>query len=323
MISFIINSDNSGQTLEKFTKKVLPNASLSFIYKLFRKKDVKVNGHWQDLKYIINENDEVRIYVTDEQLEEFKNKKIVEARDEISSSIIYEDNNILIINKPRNLLVQKDDSGDRALDDMILSYLAGKGEYNALEGFTPGPAHRIDRNTSGIVLFGKNIKTLQYLFSIFKDHDQIGKHYLALVKGHVENSGEVNVPLFKDNRSGKVYPSSKEKGAKEARTIYRVVEYIGDFTLLDLVLVTGRTHQIRVHMAYINHPLVGDSKYGDFELNKEIYNKYHFLNQFLHASEIHFGNLKAPLEGIKKQSFKANMPEEYITLINNIKKRIE
>lgn len=320
MIEFNIVEDNYGQTLEKFVKKILPDAPLSFIYKLFRKKDIKVNNHWQSLKYILNIGDNVKIYITDGQLNQFKQHKAVKFVDDISSWIIYEDKEILIVNKPRNILVQQDAKNECSLDEMVLAYLTNKGEYdpNNNAGFTPGPAHRIDRNTSGIVVFGKTIKALQTLFNVFKNRNDISKHYIALVKGNIDKDGEVVAPLKKDESAGKVIVADKNNGGKPSKTIYHVIQKFDGYTLLELILITGRTHQIRVHMSYIGHPIIGDAKYGDFELNKNFIKKYHFRNQFLHASEIHFGDLPEPLEYLKSSSFKAKMPTEFENIIENL-----
>ncbi len=324
MKKFIVNSKESGQTLEKYIKKVLNCAPLSFIYKLFRKKDIKVNGHWQKEKYIVSENEEVTVFVTDEQLEEFKKKYDFTASDYIKDWIIYEDNNVLFINKPRGVLVQKDEGyKDKPLDQMVIEYLMFKGEYDPLNdlAFKPGPAHRIDRNTSGIVIFGKNHDALAYLFELFQKHELIGKHYLCLVTGDIESEGEVDVPLRKNFDTKKVVVAPLSSGAKTAKTIYHPIERFGDFTLLDITLVTGRTHQIRVHMSYIRHHVVGDGKYGDFKVNNMVDREYGFKNQFLHASEVHFGQLEKPLTNLSRKSFKAEMPQEYINLLNKLRGR--
>ena len=170
MVTLIVKKEESGQTLEKYVKKILSNAPVSFIYKLFRKKDVKINGHWQDLKYIINEGEEVKIFVTDQQLEEFKTQRQSKALQDISKWIIYEDENILLINKPRGVLVQKCNSDADALDEMVLSYL--KYDSNSLQAYKPAPAHRLDRNTAGIVVFGKNIQTLRALADALNDKNK-------------------------------------------------------------------------------------------------------------------------------------------------------
>ena len=324
MKKFIVNSKESGQTLEKYIKKVLNCAPLSFIYKLFRKKDIKVNGHWQKEKYIVSENEEITVFVTDEQLEEFKKKYNYVASDFIKAWILYEDNNVLLINKPRGVLVQKDEGyKDKPLDQMVIEYLMFKGEYDPQNdlAFKPGPAHRIDRNTSGIVIFGKNHDALAYLFELFQKHELIGKHYLCLVTGDIESEGEVDVPLRKNFDTKKVVVAPLSSGAKTAKTIYHPIERFGDFTLLDITLVTGRTHQIRVHMSYIRHHVVGDGKYGDFKVNNVVDREYGFRNQFLHASEVHFGQLEKPLTNLSRKSFKAEMPQEYIDLLNKLRDR--
>lgn len=324
MVNYTVTSSEANQTLEKYVRKVLKTAPLSFIYKLFRKKDVKVNGKREDAKYIVQENDEISIYVTDEQLEEFSRKKDISPNDNIKDWIIYEDKNVLLINKPRGILVQKDDKGiEKSLDQMVIEYLIFKGEYNPNneKAFTPGPAHRIDRNTSGIVIFGKNIKSLSYLFELFRDHTLIGKHYLTLVVGDIDKDGVIEVPLRKNPDTKKVVPAKIKDGAKEAKTIYHVVKRFGEYTLLDITLVTGRTHQIRVHMSYIRHHVVGDGKYGDFKVNNLFEREYGFSNQFLHASEVHFGDLHAPLEAIKRRSFQAPMPKEYEDLLEKLEEK--
>ena len=322
MQKYIVNQKESGQTLEKYVKKVLSIAPLSFIYKLFRKKDVRVNGHWQKEKYIVNENDEVSIYVTDTQLEEFSKKLSYVSSDFIKDWILYEDENVLFINKPRGVLVQNDDhTKEKALDQMVIEYLMFKGEYDPQNdlAFKPGPAHRIDRNTSGIVIFGKNHASLVYLFELIKEHELIGKHYITLVNGIVEEDGEVNAPLRKNFDLKKVVVAPVKEGAKEARTIYHVLEQFKDTTLLDVTLVTGRTHQIRVHMSYIRHHVIGDTKYGDFKANKRFEQEFKFKNQFLHASEIHFGELKVPLKNLSRKSFKAPLLKEYEDILEALR----
>ena len=326
MQRYIVNDRESGQTLEKYVKKVLKCAPLSFIYKLFRKKDIKVNGHWEKEKYIVNEKDEVSIYISDEQLEEFKKKYDFTPSDDIKDWIIYEDNNVLFINKPRGVLVQKDENyNDKPLDQMVIEYLMFKGEYDPQNdlAFKPGPAHRIDRNTSGIVIFGKNHDSLAYLFELFQKHELIGKHYICLVCGDVEKEGTVEVPLRKNFDTKKVVVAPLSSGAKPAKTVYHPIERFGDFTLLDITLITGRTHQIRVHMSYIRHHVVGDGKYGDFKVNNMVEKEYGFKNQFLHASEVHFGELKKPLDNLSRKSFKAEMPEEYNNLLDKLRQKKE
>lgn len=317
MKKFTVKNQEKGQTLEKYVRKMLPNVSLSTIYKLFRKKDVKVNGKWKDLKYIISDGEEVSIYIKDEYLEDTINDKKINKNDFIKQYIIYEDENIIIINKPRGLLVQKDNTHSKSLDVMVLEYLYSKDEYDPTIdfGFTPGPAHRLDRNTSGIVIFGKNIETLQILFEMLKERKEITKKYVALVKGEILEGGEVKAPLKKDFKTGNVIVDSIKDGAKSAITRYEILKNYSNYTLLQLELITGRTHQIRVHMQYINHPIIGDARYGDFKENELFEQYYHFKNQFLHAEKVTFNINEGPLKYLNNQTFIADYPEEYQKLL--------
>jgi len=326
MQKYTITEREDGLTLEKYVRKVLNTAPLSFIYKLFRKKDVKVNGHWEDRKYIVHTTNEIAIYVTSDQLEEFNQKNTYAPNDMIKDWVIYEDEQILLINKPRGVLVQKGEyTHQKALDQMVIEYEMSKGEYNPEieNAFVPGPAHRLDRNTSGIIAFGKTHQALEYLFHLLKERDAIGKHYLTLVYGKIEKDGYVDVPLLKDEETNTVRVAYKEKGGKSAKTIYKVVENLGDYTLLDVTLVTGRTHQIRVHLAYIHHPVMGDSKYGDFKINNEFSKEFGLKNQFLHANEMHFGHLEEPFSYLSSRKFVAPLPNELSKVIEQLKEKLD
>ena len=319
MKQFTVSKQEEGQTLEKFVKKELPQIPLSFIYKLFRKKDVRINNHWEDKKKVVHTGDVISIYISDDKLKEFETShNIIKPSNEVEKYIIYEDDNILLINKPRGLLVQKDSASSKALDDMVLSYLYMKGEYDPTSAFTPGPSHRLDRNTAGIVIFGKNIITLQYLMNIMQDKSLIEKSYQALVKGVIKEKGEINAPLKKNSLNSLVTVASIKDGGKAATTLYEPLKIYKDFTLLNVKLLTGRTHQIRVHMAYISHPVVGDNKYGDFALNKEIESKYGFKNQFLMAYKIRFNTLEAPLDYLTNREFEVPLNHDMIQILENI-----
>ena len=321
MRSYIIQKSEEGQTLEKYIQKLLVSAPISFIYKLFRKKDVKVNGHHEDRKFIISENDEVAIYIKEEQFEEFLKEKAFKPNNQIKDWIVYEDENVLFINKPRGLLVQKSAPQDESLDQLVVEYLIYKGEYDPSKelAFKPGPAHRLDRNTSGIVAFGKNHQALELLFELFKNHDLINKHYLALVVGQMEKDKDsINAPLKKDEKTNTVTVASLEKGGKTAKTVYKVVKAYKDYSLLDVTLLTGRTHQIRVHLAYVHHPIIGDEKYGDFAANRVFKQKYGFNKQFLHAYKIGFGDLPSPLTNLSRKEFTAEPNEEIANILTEL-----
>ncbi len=320
MREFTINSKEEGQTLEKYIRKLLVNAPLSFIYKTFRKEDIKVNGKRAKKEVVLHADDIVSIYISEDAFLSFLKSETITPNEYIKPWIIYEDENILIVNKPKGILVVDDKSEEKSLTDMVLEYLYFKGEYDPETSPTlrPGPAHRLDRNTSGLVVFGKNILALQALLLMMKDKSALKKKYYALVKGIVDEGGLVNAPLYKDSKTNTVRVSSIEAGAKPAQTRFTPLSYHGNYTLLDITLLTGRTHQIRVHMAYISHPVIGDSKYGDFELNKIFKDEYHLHSQFLEAYELTFTNPPETLKYLAGKSFTAPMDEEYVEILKKL-----
>lgn len=312
MVEYKVSLKEENQRVDKFVRKYLNDAPLSFIYKLFRKKDVKVNGHWVKQDYILKSGEVLTIYVTDDQLKEFAKPKELQ-KAELKYQIVYEDENILIINKPRGLLVHGDASEKRVtLSNEVLNYLYFKGEYNPRidHGFIPGPAHRLDRNTSGVVVFGKNLPTLQLLEELFKEKNDISKIYVALVYGNLDHPMDIDLPLLKDPNTGLVKVAKMKDGAKSALSKVTPLKHYGDYTLVQVELVTGRTHQIRVHLSYSGYPIVGDGKYGNFKINRLFKDQYGFENQFLHAETISFKDIKEPLKYLSGKTFKANLTKE-------------
>ena len=319
MKKVIISSKEANQRVDKYLKKYLNEAPLSFIYKLFRKKDVKINGHWVKENYILNEGEELTIYVTDSQIEEFNKPKEIE-KVTLNHQIVYEDENLLITNKPRGLLVHGDEGEKKlTLANQVINYLYFKGEYDPKNdhGFIPAPAHRLDRNTSGLVAFAKNLVSLQELEELFKEKDEITKEYKALVVGKFEGERHIDAPLLKDEKTGLVRIS---KSGKNAYTIVKFAGNYGDFTLVNVQILTGRTHQIRVHLASISYPVVGDAKYGDFKVNKEIKEKYKFENQFLTAYKLSFKKIKGHLSYLSGKSFEIKLPENEEKLLTKLLK---
>ncbi|MCQ2792445.1 MAG: RluA family pseudouridine synthase [Bacilli bacterium] len=317
MKEITINELEAKQTAFKYVKKYLSDAPLGFIEKLFRKKDVKVNGHWVDKSFILNTNDVLRIYLKDEQLADFKKKKVYVPTN-FTSLIIYEDDNLLILNKEKGILVHEDKNEKvRTLANQVISYLTSKGEYSNLNvnGFTPAPCHRLDRNTSGLIVFAKNMESLQIMEELFKEKNELDKYYLALVAGEIKKSGTINAPLKKDSRTGQVKIDST---GKTAITEYQVKKNYHGYTLLDVHLITGRTHQIRVHLASINHPVVGDAKYGNFKLNHEFKNKYHYETQFLHAYKLAFHQISGRLAYLSNKTFTSELNKKELTILKQL-----
>ena len=320
MVIFRVTDREEGQRIEKFIKKSLPEAPLSYIYKAFRKKDIKVNGHWVKEDFILHEGDEVKVFVTDEQLNDFHKVRPAQKKD-LPYQIVYEDQNVLLINKPSGILVIGDHSETRnTLTQAVLDYLYLKGEFNPNQpSFVPSPAHRLDRNTSGLVIFGKKDAALKELERLFKERDQLDKRYYALVVGELDGTGTINAPLKKDAKTGMVSVTPISKGGKEAKTLWKVVKKYEGYTLLECELITGRTHQIRVHLASINHPIVGDPKYGDFEVNKVFKERFGLKDQFLHAYSLSFGNINKPIDYLSKKKFLAEMPNNKKEILDSLK----
>ncbi len=311
MKEIVVPAASDGQRIEKFVRHYLSEAPLGFIYKAFRKKDIKINGHWVSKEALVHSGDVVRIYVTDAQLADFKKPRPV-CKKPFPYTIAYEDDQVLIVDKPKGLLVYGDAKGNReTLGNAVLDYLYLKGEYDPSESsFTPSPAHRLDRNTSGLVVYGKTDAALRELTELFKERTEIHKRYLALVVGDIDKDGFIDAPLWKDAQNGRVYVRSIEKGGKEALTRYEVVKRYGEYTMVRAELVTGRTHQIRVHFASIGHPLVGDEKYGFPNANRISKEKTGLDSQFLHAAELRFGNVCGPLTPLKNQIIDSPLPKE-------------
>ena len=311
-----VKNNDSGQRIDKYIRKYLNNAPLSFIYKLFRKKDIKVNGKRVDINYILNENDEITIYVNDDTLKEFNTKKVISSSyNEIN--IIYEDENILIINKDAGILVHEGEENkkENTLNNDILNYLKNKGEYNQNDVFTPSCVHRLDRNTSGLIIAAKTLVASKELLELFKDKNTLKKEYITLVYGKTKERETIDKPLLKNEKDKLVKVDSK---GLTAITKYTTLESNEEYSLLNVNILTGRTHQIRVHMSYINHPVVNDDKYGNFKLNKEFYNTYKYKYQILHSYKMTFKEINGTLSYLSNKEFIAPLKKEELSIIQSI-----
>lgn len=320
MIYTITNKD-CNQRIDKFLKRMLKDAPVSFLYKMFRQKDVKVNGKKANIDYILKEGDVVDIYLKEDLLNQFHKEALLRPV-KADFPILYEDDNILVIDKPKGLLVHGDEGEKRiTLQNMVLNYLKDKREWDpdSLTGFIPSPAHRLDRNTSGIVIFGKSLPALQELLTLFRERTQIEKRYTLLVRGTTSERGEINYPLIKDSNKKMVKVGTIQKGAKPALTrFHRIKSYTCGFSLVEAELLTGRTHQLRVHFAAIGHPIVGDSKYGDFKVNENFEKLYGLKNQFLHASYFKFDKIDGVLSYLSGKEFNSSLPEKEQKILSSI-----
>ena len=266
--------------------------------------------------------DVITIYITKEQEESFIEKKNVETSSSMDFKVIYEDDNILVVNKPTNLLVHDGDDklkNDDTLTKQVLNYLISTNAYNPSKEniFIPALAHRIDRNTSGLVVFGKTSIALQELFKAFKNHDGMDKEYETLVCGKVTEKGKIEAKLIKNEKT-KIVNVDETNGLK-ALTLYTPIKVYEDVSLLSVKILTGRTHQIRVHLKHINHPLVGDQKYGNRNSDM-LAKKYQLSGYFLHAKKLCFHNLENELSYLNNKEFVAPLFDWEVKLINKLNK---
>lgn len=264
MKKLIVNKKYDGKKLNKFLLENIPNLSFSLFCQTLKKKDIKINNKRTNKDITVFDGDEILIYISDDLLKDTNTCTDLK--------IVYEDNNILVIDKPKNIEV----TGNNSLTDIVHKY------YKNSE-FKPMPCHRLDRNTTGLILYAKNSKSLDILLSKFKNHE-IEKHYLALVYGIPNvNYKKVQSYLFKDNKKAMVYISDiPKKGYVKIITSFTVLEKRkNNTTVLDVEIETGKTHQIRAHLAYLGLPIVGDGKYGKNDINKKLGEKSQMLCSYI------------------------------------------
>ncbi|MBR3636139.1 MAG: RluA family pseudouridine synthase [Lachnospiraceae bacterium] len=308
MKEYIIEKKDSGQRSDKYIARLLPNASKGFIYKMIRKKNIVLNDSKMSGNEILKEGDSVKFWLSDDTFDKFSSLSNTEDTDEYIKAyrtlgydieILYENDDFIILNKPAGVLSQRSDSGDVSLNEWLIGYLLEKGRIKAdsLNICKPSVVNRLDRNTSGIVLAGRSVYGLNTLSKMVRER-QIKKYYLAYVLGELNGKGLLEGYHLKDEDHNKVkiidtktYESLSDSAKKDysyIKTGYEVLSHHDlngtVITKLSVDLITGRSHQIRAHMAHIGHPLLGDVKYGERRIN----DRYSLKHQLLHAYKVVF-----------------------------------
>ena len=276
---------------------------------MLRKKNITLNGKKATGNEKLEAGDTIKLFLSDETFDKFSEQKQA-ARAVTALEVIYEDRDILLINKPAGMLSQPDDSGEPSMVEYLTGYLLEKEELTEedLRTFRPSVCNRLERNTSGLVAAGKSLTGLQELSSLFHDRS-LHKFYRCLVNGVIKNEKYIKGYLHKDEKCNKVTVQETEtSGALPIETRYRPLEDNGTVTLLEVELITGRTHQIRAHLAGTGHPLIGDYKYGRRTLNDKYCRKYGLKSQLLHAYRLEIPEIEGRLSYLSGKEFTAPLP---------------
>lgn len=323
-----IQSNEAGQRLDKFLHKLLKEASTSFLYKMMRKKNIVLNGKKASGSEKLQEGDVIKLFLSDETYSKFAGEKEEDSYDNLPKldlEILYEDEDVLFLNKPAGMLSQKAKKEDVSANEYALQYLLEHGTITkeSLHTFKPSVCNRLDRNTSGILIVGKTLRGSQIMSQALKERS-IQKYYLCLVAGTLSPEKTTMQIIRSDDKEERIYRIEgylkKDEGknqvqilqhpgkdAKPIVTEYRPIRRIGNQTLLEVHLITGRSHQIRAHLASIGHPIIGDTKYGDVKINREYAKKAGITHQLLHAHRL-------VLEDGRE--IQAGLPEEFKRAMN-------
>ncbi len=309
MKSITVAKNDCGQRLDSFLQKRFSTLPKTLMYKYIRKKCIKVNGKKADISYRLCEGDIITLFIKDEFFESSEPEyDFLKAPDKLS--IVYEYSNILLLDKKPGLIVHPDENYHfDSLIARVQHYLYSKGEYDPAKenSFAPALVNRIDRNTGGIVIAAKNAESLRILNAKMKSRE-LKKFYLCAVYGcPKENEATLTAYLEKNENKNKVFIKARPfENSKEIRTRYRVLQKKHDMSLLEIELLTGRTHQIRAHMAYIGHPLVGDGKYGSTtnSQNRKLGLKWQAL--YSYRLDFDFSTDSGILDYLDKKSFRVN-----------------
>lgn len=319
MREIIVSANEAGQRMDKLLAKYLSEAPKSFIYKMLRKKNIVLNGKKADGSEKLKCEDSVKLFLSEKTIEKFTKRVEVPKNTDakVTLDILYEDSNILLINKPVGMLSQKAKPEDVSLVEHLITYLLENGTITQeeLALFRPSVCNRLDRNTSGIVVAGKSLVGLQVMGQLFKDRS-LKKFYRCLVLGEVKKDSYIKGYLTKDEKTNKVTVTSKPSGeSSPIETSYQVIASNGRYTLLEVHLITGRTHQIRAHLASIGHPIAGDYKYGNRTANEYLKSEYKLTHQLLHAYRLEMPAITGELENLSNKIFTAPLPKRFTNIL--------
>lgn len=312
-----ITPNEAGQRFDKLLSKYLNQAGKGFIYKMLRKKNITLNDKKADGSERLLIGDVVKLYLSDETIEKFSRRDSPDLQIAPQVDILYEDSHLLILNKPAGMLSQKAKEGDISMVEHVIAYLRQTGQLTEeqMKSFRPSVCNRLDRNTSGIIVAGKSLAGLQAMSGMFKERT-MDKYYLCVVQGRMEEGRRITGYLSKDEEKNQVFITERPmEGALPIETEYTPLCVGQNLTLLKVKLITGRSHQIRAHLASIGHPIGGDAKYGDPALNRRLREQYGVKSQLLHSYRLVMPKTKPPLEQVSGRSFEAPVPEIFLAVM--------
>ncbi|MGN8800146.1 RluA family pseudouridine synthase [Candidatus Merdisoma sp. HCP28S3_D10] len=332
-----VGENEAGQRLDKLLAKYMDKAPASFFYKMLRKKNITLNGKRAEGKERLKAGDEIRLFLADETIDGFSGmagktgkettpqtgsglKKKLPAK--LRPEILYEDKHVIFFNKPAGLLSQKAKPSDVSLVEYLTEHLLESGEAtrSSLRSFRPGICNRLDRNTSGLVAAGKSLRGLQELNELFRARN-LHKYYRTIAVGNIREKQRIEGWLLKNERTNQVQIyQQKRADALPICTEYvplKQLTYNGKpYTYLEINLITGRSHQIRAHLASSGHPLIGDAKYGNPKVNAEFRKNFGLEYQLLHAYRLELPELTGVLSNLSGQQYIAPLPKEFMNVLN-------
>ena len=325
MQEFYVSNNEAGQTFLKYIKKKFKNVPDSFFYKSFRNKKIKLNGKKINGKEIICENDIVSLYFTDDKICELKQgcsehktisylEQYKYINNQYKIDVIYKNNHVILMNKPAGLLTQKATPKDDSLNDWLLGYYESLNPHvYETSSFRPSVLNRLDRNTSGLVLGSLSELGAIRMSQAIKDRT-IQKIYHTLVLGKGPGNGICKNYLIKDRLTNLISVSADANHGDYTETRYKTLKVFKHHSLVECLLITGKTHQIRAHMAFLGYPVIGDNKYGDKSLNRSIAGNG-FIPLMLHSRKVIFPDLGEEFSDINQKSFEAPYPDYFLKFL--------
>ncbi|MFV0441026.1 MAG: RluA family pseudouridine synthase [Lachnospirales bacterium] len=321
MREIVVTKNNSNQRLDKFLMKYLNLAPKSFVYKMIRKKNIKLNDKKADGSEILNENDLIALFLSEETILKFK-EEIVVKKTEGSLDVVYEDDNIIVAYKPNGVLTQpRNDTDDNTMVDRLLSYLSEKEDFSFddEQGFKPSVCNRLDINTAGLILCGKNLRATQRLNELIKLH-KVDKYYVAILKGIITENKIIKGYHYKDFKTNEATVSYRRRSGKDTpvETHILPIKNNGEYTLANIKLITGKSHQIRASLKLINSCIIGDRKYGDMDLNEQFKKDFGVFNQLLVANKLILHDSDGLLSYLDGKEFECNLYKQFNRVSKNL-----